>query len=173
MVDVSLSLLFAVVSNVAGGVPMTSIEAQTVNVDTKPWTSDGVNPELIPIAHLESDFGRNVNHMRHPKGDWYTAFGALGLKPMTAHDEYLHSLGLQKLFPGLEDPEVFSKQFHSNAKFYNAVANHHFARLKQLLGDRSKAVAGWRWGMGAASLMTPEQIAADPYVQRYFVLAAR
>ncbi len=153
-------------------VPMTSVYGQTVAVETSvpPWSPIGVSMELLPIARLESGFGRNVNHAKNSRGEFYTAFGALGFKPMTAHDEYIHSPDLQKHFPGLENPEEFSKRFYLNNDFYNTVANHHFNRLKQMFGDRAKAVFGWRWGMGAAELASDDEIADDPYVQKYFQL---
>ncbi len=159
--------------------PMTSVEAQTVAVPTEPqrWSAVGVDPALLPIARLESNFGANVDHVKHPKGEWWTAFGPLGFKPMTAHDELMHSPALLRLYPELQDPVAFIKKFQEDTRFYNVLANHHFNRLIQMFGEHAKAVFAWRWGQGATIAATPEQIAADPYVQAYFritsALAAR
>lgn len=135
---------------------------------TPKWTPQGLSEEMYPIAHLESSFGRNVNHAKHPAGEFQTAYGALGLKPMTAHFEYMKRPSLRALHPGLEDQKAFTEELKSNPRFYNQVAGAHFAWLKSALGgDPAKAAYGWRWGIGAAQQALPEQIEADPYVQRY------
>ena len=132
------------------------------------WTPEGLPEEMLPIAHLESSFGRNLDHAKHPAGDFQTAFGALGLKPMTAHFEYSKRPSLKAMHPGLEDQHRFTEELKSNPRFYNQVASAHFSWLKSALGgDPAKAAYGWRWGVGAAQQASPEQIEADPYVQRY------
>src|SRR5271170_5096311 len=43
-----------------------------------------VHPELVPISHLESSGGTNLNHKPGPGGELDSAVGHLGLKPKTA-----------------------------------------------------------------------------------------
>lgn len=140
----------------------------------KPWTPHGLPPEMHPIAHMESSFGRNLNHEAHSKGDFHTAYGAVGFKPVTAHFEYKKSPAIQKMFPGLQDEQKFIKAFKKDHHFYNVLAGKHFNWLKTNLGgDVHKAAYGWRWGIGAAQRAADEDIAADGYVRQYQVLANR
>lgn len=143
-----------------------------VPVKPKAWTPHGLPTEMHPIAHLESSFGRNVAHSAHSKGDYHTAFGAVGFKPVTAHEEYRRSKAIQALYPNLQDEHRFTDAFKSDPLFYNMLAGKHFSYLKaQLGGDPVKAAYGWRWGVGAAQNATDEDIAGDDYVRRYTLLA--
>jgi 8-oxo-dGTP pyrophosphatase MutT (NUDIX family)/GNAT superfamily N-acetyltransferase len=135
------------------------------------WHTQGLHKELIPIAHLESSFGQNMAHAKGKGGDYDTAYGAVGLKPMTAHEEYLRTPTLQKLYGDLKDPAEFTKKFKADWQFYNLVASAHFARLKKLHGTPEKAAYAWRWGTGAAAGATDEQVANEIYVQKYKNLA--
>jgi len=136
-------------------------------VDPPKWTPEGMHPELKPIAHLESNFGLNVEHEKHSGGPYHTALGALGLKPITAHETYKHSPTLQKLYPGLDTPEKFVEKLHSDPRFYNINASAHWRYLKRILGDALKAAYGWRHGLGAAQQADDYQLKTDPYVQKF------
>jgi len=137
------------------------------------WTPDGLDSDLIPIAHLESSFGKNINHAPNPKGEYYTAYGAVGMKPVTAHEEYNKNQTLQKLYPNLKDPAEFMKAMKTIPRFYNLLASTHFARMKHLHGSAAKAAYAWRHGHTAAMGASPEQIDSDLYVQKYRHLASQ
>jgi hypothetical protein len=138
------------------------------------WTPNGLYHELIPVAHLESDFGRSTTHIPHPMGDWETPFGAVGMKPAAAWEEYLRSSKLQQLFPtpNPTDSEWFSIKLKAEPEMYNLIASSLFARLKARFGNTPKAVYAWRWGDGAASSASDEQVSNDEYVQKYAQKAA-
>jgi len=131
------------------------------------WTPDGLHPDLHPIAHLESSWGKNISHSTNKKGEFHTAFGALGFKPVTAHEEYLKSNLMQQNYPDLQSVEKFLPTFKQDSKFYNLLASAHWARLKGKHGGPQQAAYAWRWGSGAAHKATPEQIKNDLYVQKY------
>ncbi len=131
------------------------------------WPLDGLNHELNSIASLESSYGRNVNHRRHPKGEFHTAYGSLGLKPSTAHWQWTISPTLQQQFPGLKDEAVFLREFWSNKKLYTACANEHWRYLRRVTPTLNRAVYSWRWGLGASSTASDETVAADTYTKRY------
>jgi len=136
------------------------------------WSALGLHQALIPIAHLESSFGQNINHAPNPKGDYHTAYGALGFKPVTAHEEYLRAPVLQKLYGDMKDPAVFLNKFKTDPKFYNLLATSHFMRLQKQHGSPERAAYAWRWGTGACQGASDEQVATEPYVMRYRSLAA-
>ncbi len=164
------------ITEVPGVGGMTGGHQQSVAVlgGTPKWSARGLSDELHPIAHLESSFGANINHAPNAT-DWNTAFGALGLKPQTAHFEYMKSKSLQRLYPGLQHEDVFSHHLKANPGFYNAVANSHFNWLKaNLQGDAEKAAAAWRYGLGAVQ-KNPDVEALDQegYVRKYRALRAR
>lgn len=135
----------------------------------KPWTPEGLHEDLVPIAHLESSWGKNIAHGQG-KNEMDTAFGALGFKPQTAMEEYARSKQLQKQHPGLNDPQSFLQNFRGDPGFYNKIASEHFARLKRLHGTAEKAAYAWRHGSTAAANATPEDVDAEPYVQKYKAL---
>ena len=139
---------------------------------SKPWTPEGLTPELHPIAHIESSFGQNVSHLPHSKGSFHTAVGAVGLKPVTAHEEYTKSPALQSAFPGLQNPEDFQKQLATDHQLYNKVASSHWERLKKRFGTPERAAYAWRRGWGTAAKAEQSQIDNDPYVQRFKELSA-
>ncbi len=134
------------------------------------WTPAGLHHELHPIAHLESSFGKNTKHFESKKGSWDTAVGAVGLKPMTAHEEYLRRPELRKKFPGLESPVEFEAKFKMHHGLYNAVASEHWKYLRKHAGSPEKAAFAWRFGLGAAQRATPEQIKGAEYVQKYLAM---
>ncbi len=136
------------------------------------WSALGLHQALIPIAHLESSFGQNIAHAKHPKGDYHTAHGALGFKPVTAHEEYLRAPTLQKLYGDMKDPAIFINKFKTDPKFYNLLATSHFMRLQKQHGSVERAAYAWRWGTGACQGASDEQVANEPYVMRYRSLAA-
>lgn len=137
-----------------------------------PWTPKGLSTEMHPIAHLESAWGKHLSHERCPGGDFHTAFGALGFKPSTAHEQYKRSKLMQKAYPGLDDQGQFMERFREDPHFYNAMANNHWAWLKnQVGGDPHKAAFGWRWGIGAATQASENEIGDDDYVQHYAALS--
>ncbi len=123
--------------------------------------------DLHPIAHMESSFGQNMKHKVSSKGELDTAVGALGLKPTTAHEEYLRSPALQKLHPNLKEVKALLNEMKSNPQFYNNVAATHWNRLKKLTGSPEKAAFAWRYGPTAASKTPDAAILKDKYVQGY------
>lgn len=135
---------------------------------TAKWTPAGLHEELHPIAQLESSGGKNIKHLPHSKGELHTAVGAVGLKPITALEEYKKSSWLQKVFPDMHDPQKFVEGMNNNPAFYNGLASAHWKRLKGFFGgDRNKTAYAWRWGIGAAQRDAPEVQATDPYVTAY------
>jgi len=131
------------------------------------WTPEGLSAELHPIAQLESSFGLNMEHAPHSKGEYHTAFGAVGFKPISAHEEYKKSKYLQSKYPGLDDPAEFTKHFKQDPKFYNLLASAFFKRLMHRHQTPEAAAYAWRWGSGAAASAAPEDIQNDSYVQKY------
>lgn len=131
------------------------------------WNPEGLHPDMLPIAHLESSFGQNISHHSHSKGAFHTAFGAVGMKPVTGHEEYTKSKIMQTKYPDLANPEKFLHTFQQDPKFYNLLASAHFTRLKHRHGSVPAAVYAWRWGTGAAQNAKPDQISNDAYVQKY------
>lgn len=133
-----------------------------------------LHPDLIPIAHLESSFGKNMKHGAHSKGVYHTAIGALGFKPSTAHEEYLRSKHLQKLFPGHTEQNQFMDEIKDNPSFYNALAAQHWGNIKKRLGgSMERATFAWRWGQGAAERADDATIQNDGYVKNYKRLAEK
>ncbi len=150
-----------------------STPAPQVQVEDRPkFDPSSLHPELHPIAQLETNFGKMMNHTPHSKGDYHTAYGPLGMKVITAHDEYLKSKALQRLHPNLQEASTFTKEFKDNPQFYNNIAGHHWNKLKKLTGSVTKAVFAWRWGQGAAGKADDKKISKDPYVQKYTELAS-
>lgn len=148
--------------------------APTEIVDNKPtFDRSTLHPELLPIARLESNMGQYMDHEKHSKGDFHTAYGACGFKPITAFDTYNKSKYVKKLFPNFENQDEFVTEFKNNPQFYNTLAGAHWNQLKRLFGGQvEKAAFAWRWGAGAATTATEEKIAADEYVQKYKTLTA-
>ena len=163
-----MALVGAIAMGGGGG---THIKQSQPDIQAVKWSPAGLHPHLIPIAHLESNFGQNVSHLPSPKGEYDTAHGPLGLKPNTAHEEYLKSPALQKQFGDLKDPADFTAQFKANPRLYNLVATSHFLRLMKQHGSAAKAAFAWRLGTNAAAAATDEQVNALPYVQKYKDLA--
>ncbi len=150
-------------------------QTQTVEApktDSAKWTPEGLHASLVPIAHLESSWGKNMNHAPNSKGDFHTAFGPVGFKPVTAHDEWTKTKKLKELYPGLEDPAVFLNKFKTDWKFHNLVASSHYLRLLHRHGTPERAAFAWRWGSTACGKATDEAVAKDSYVMRYRDLAA-
>lgn len=139
----------------------------------KRWTPDGLDSELIPIAHLESSFGQNTNHAKNPGGPWKTAFGALGFKPETAYEEYLRSTQLKGRYPQAVDKDTFLTTFTTDPSFYNRVASQHFRYLRRNHGSDDKAAYAWRWGNTAAAQAPDAKWKSDEYVQKYNDLHAK
>lgn len=163
-----LALAGAVALGLGGGPTPQQTSNKVVQAPQLPqWTPEGLHPDMYPIAHLESSWGKNVAHSVNKKGDFHTAFGALGFKPVTAHEEYLKSPFMQKTYPGHSSPDKFLQKFKQDPKFYNLLASAHFARLTAKHGGPAQASYAWRWGSGAAHKASPEQIKNDLYVQKY------
>lgn len=138
------------------------------------WTPNGLDEDLRPIVQLESSGGQRMEHMPHSKGEFHTAFGAAGMKPITAFEEYQRTKWLQKLYPDLGDETDFLEAFKTNPVFYNSVASAHWRRLKRIAGgDASLAAYAWRWGAGMMARTDPVVAAADPYVQAFVKLHAQ
>lgn len=147
-------------------VPQPTTHSVTQGTGIKAWTPDNLHEDLFPIAQLESSGGKNMNHKANPAGEYHTAYGALGFKPSTAHDEYKKSPMMQKKYPGLSDPAAFLQTFKQDPKFYNLLSSAHFARLKARHGPNG-AVYGWRFGSGAALKASEDLIDNNPYVIQY------
>src|SRR5690242_19521964 len=93
------------------------------------WPLEGLNGELNNIAYLESYYGKYVNHRPHARGPFHTAFGSLGLKPVTAYSTYIASPKLQERFPNLHDEQAFLNEFWHNKELYAQCANFHWWTL--------------------------------------------
>lgn len=137
------------------------------------WPLEGLNGELNNIAYMESYYGKYVDHEPHSKGPFHTAFGSLGLKPVTAWTTYMHSPRLQKKFPGLQDEDIFLREFWHNTELYTQCANFHWWHLRHTTASLARAVFAWRWGITASDEATEAQIEADAYTTRYAELTKR
>jgi hypothetical protein len=137
------------------------------------WPLEGLNGELNNIAYMESYYGVYTNHEPHVRGPFHTAFGSLGLKPVTAHWQYMASPKLQSNFPGLQDPGVFLNEFWHNKKLYTQCANFHWWYLRHTTPTLARAVYSWRWGLTASNEATDAQIAADVYTTKYAELTSK
>jgi len=137
------------------------------------WPLEGLTGEVNNIAYLESYYGKYVNHDAHARGIFHTAFGSLGLKPVTAHTTYIQSPKLQKKFPGLKDQQNFLLEFWRNKELYTQCANYHWYYLRKVTPTLARAVYSWRWGLTASNKATDEQIAADTYTVKYAELTQR
>jgi hypothetical protein len=126
-----------------------------------------LHPELAPIAFIESSNGKNMNHAAHSKGDYHTAMGVVGFKPSTAHEIYLRSSHLQKLYPNLHSATNFMQEMKDNPQFYNHLAGSHWNQLKKLTGSKEKAAFAWRHGQGKAARADDNIVQNDPYVKKY------
>lgn len=134
----------------------------------KAWTPEGLPDEMHPIAHLESSYGKNIQHKTNSAGEYHTAFGALGLKHSTAHEVYRKSSSLQKQFPGLSDPADFMNAVKKDPKVYNKIAAKHFNDLKARHGSLDKAVLAWRYGSGAVLRNDPSALQdKEGYLSKY------
>ncbi len=153
--------------------PAPKVEAPSQVPVDNPWHPGGLTDELKPIAHLESQYGKQMIHKAHSLGPFHTAWGACGLKPVTAAEEYQRQPHLKALFPGLEDESKFLDEFKTNHTFYNLIASAHWARLKRATGSPEKAAYAWRWGRGAAAQADDAAIQADPYVQAFTKLRTK
>ncbi len=131
-----------------GGSP--SVKAQpNESVKTQSAKEVRLPRELMAISKLESNSGKNLNHVPNKAGQFHSAFGELGMKISTAHDEYKKSPALQKKYPKLHDPADFVDVFTSNPSFYNEIAIHHFNNLKSRHGSPEEAARAWRFGSNA------------------------
>lgn len=134
----------------------------------KKWSPDTLMKEMHPIARMESSMGQNMEHLKHSKGDFHTAFGAVGLKPVTGHEQYLRSKDLKAQYPNLNDPIAFTSEFKTNPDFYNAVAGDHWNWLKKATkGSVERTAFAWRWGIGASKKADDRTILNDSYVKKY------
>src|SRR5271166_1313214 len=102
---------------------MTIARAVVVMLSLLKWTPGSLNQELLPIAYLESSNGTNINHKPHSKGEFFSSYGALGLKPATAYDEYMRNSLLQLEWPGLSNRMVFTASLKSQPALYNDACN--------------------------------------------------
>lgn len=132
---------------------------------------DTLHPDMRAIAQLETAGGILLDHEKHSGGPFHTAYGPLGLKPVTAYEQYLRTPSLRESYPGLEDKDVFLNHFWRNQDLYNKVAGAHWEWLKQRnKGDLARTAFSWRWGLGAANKATREMIQQDDYAQKYLQL---
>lgn len=146
----------------------TTMKAPYSRPSTATWNPNGLSQEMYPIAHLESSWGKRMEHVPNSKGVYHSAYGAVGLKPVTAHEQYKRDKVIQKLYPDLHEETKFIDHLKSNPVFYNMIASSIWNRLKRMAGgDPNKAAYGWRWGEGAMARNDPLLIRADPYVQAF------
>jgi hypothetical protein len=122
-----------------------------------------LSEHLKAVSILESSGGKNVNHARG-KDDYDTAVGAVGLKPKTAHIEWMRDKALQAKYQNLKDPAAFTAAFKTTPGLYNAAANRHWGHLlKFFKGDVKRALYGWRFGKFAAMRAKPAVYNAHGY----------
>jgi hypothetical protein len=137
-----------------------------------PWTPEGLHPDMHPIAYLESNYGRNLNHTKNPAGPMHTAVGALGMKPVAALQEYVNNPELRGSYPNLNGNDgMFRRALEGNHTFYNAVASALWDRLKRNLGNhKHRAAFAWRWGYDKTKQSLESDILRDPYVNKFLSL---
>lgn len=156
---------------------MTTLMAYLISlnpvVKVSTWPLEGMSGELNNIAYMESYYGKYVDHEPHARGPFHTAFGSLGLKPVTAHWQYMKSPKLQKMFPGLQNEQAFLHEFWHNRELYTQCANFHWWYLRRVTTTLPRAVYSWRWGLTASNEASDEQIAADTYTNRYAELTQK
>jgi len=128
---------------------------------------ENLHEDLIPISQLESSGGKFTNHAKNSAGEFHTAFGPLGLKISTAHEQWRKHPELQKKYPNMKDPAVFLAAIKKNPAMYNAIASSHFNTLKQKHGSPERAAYAWRFGSGAAFKAADTKIESEPYVVKY------
>lgn len=140
---------------------------------TQSWSPNGLDSRLSAIAMIESSSGRNTKHAKHKLGIYWTAYGALGLKPAVAHEDYLGSTYARTLYPGLEDLTTFTIRLIFDVRFYNFACNLHFYKLISQNHDITDAIYIWRYGQTHAASTTREHRVNDTYVVKYFDLVGK
>lgn len=146
--------------------PPPTSEVQPEAAAPKKWRPSTLHPELQRIAHLETRGRHDLPHAAHSKGDWHTAFGAVGFKPVSGYDQYRRSQGLQAAHPGL-DETTFAEKFKADPDFYNEVASDHWQWLKNKLKTPERTAYAWRFGRKAALDATDAEIAKAGYVKAF------
>lgn len=134
------------------------------------WNPVGLEKTLRPIAQMESSFGINMRHAKHPLGVYWTAYGALGLKPVVAHEDYMASKYAQRRYPGLTDISVFTVRLMFDVRFYNFACNLHLYLLTNQGHDLTEVLYQWRHGKTRAAAVGRAEKEEDPYVVQYFSL---
>lgn len=132
------------------------------------WNDFGLNHELRPIAHLESQYGKYVSHKQDRRGDIWTAIGACGIKPITAYESYKHNLNSHSV---PHDIKSFTDSIKGSTIAYNAAVNSHWRRVRNTFPDIKRAVYAWRNGITAAKHATDVDVETSEYVIRYTKLA--
>jgi len=133
-----------------------------------PWSTTGLHPDLLPIAFLESSGGKFTQHQPHSGGPYYTAFGSVGLKPVSAHDYYLKNKQVQAKYPDLSDKDKFTQKLKTDPKFYNEMASDLWTQnANKFKNSLPHAVYAWRHGRKAAIDAGKETVQNDPYVKSY------
>ncbi len=131
-----------------------------------------LHPNLKIISQLESSGGKFTHHQPSSGGEFHTALGEVGLKPMTAYDFYSKNSELKKEFPGLDNQDKFIKELKHNHNLYTTISNKLWSHLLTILGSVKKTAFAWRHGLGAARKASPEDIHNDKYVNKFLELAA-
>ena len=131
------------------------------------WEVGDLDQELLPIAFLESSYGLNIDHKPHSRGDFYSSYGALGLKPATAYDEYLRSPALRNKWPGLDDRLVFTEHLKNESQLYRDTCNAHWHRIRTKTPSLAHSVFAWRWGYTASNNASNETVNTNLYVMAY------
>jgi 8-oxo-dGTP pyrophosphatase MutT (NUDIX family) len=132
------------------------------------WDNRGFGDCLSHISHLESDDGKYLDHEPNSKGEWFSAFGPLGLKPSTAHERYILNPSLQRKFPGNMPQDTFMYYFKNEPEFYKAVARTHWRHLLNASGqDIGRTAFSWRWGEEKMRRTPIDEIENDPYVRKF------
>lgn len=131
------------------------------------WSPKFLHKELYPIAFLESNFNKNIDHEKSIRGDFFTAFGPLGLKPITAWEQFKKTPYIKKQYAHIDTQQEFENLFYNSIGFYNKIASAHWRSLRLRYPTVFYAAYAWRWGPGAADKIQEEELWQDEYVNRY------
>lgn len=131
-----------------------------------------LNPEVRAIAFNESSGGKNIAHKPVTyglnKGD--TAAGATGMMPKTALDAIENNKELMEKYGNLLEtsPKKVTKFLNENPDAVADISNAHWQTIQKAIPDDPERQAyAWRWGITGAKRADEEDIANEPYVQKF------
>lgn len=148
------------------GLAAPSTPPKTPTTEVSKQRSLDFSKELAAISVLETGGDHGIAHEEHSGGGWTTAFGAVGLKPVTGYEQYKRSAPLQKKYPGLSQDD-FEAMFFDNPQFYTDVAEDHWNWLKDKLKTPERTAYAWRFGRGKALKAKDKDIAKSGYVAAF------